>query len=61
MIDLIASLVIDLSDQRLTVYDENQQVFRVNPFSTGKALTPTPIFESKVLTNYRSVTMRGSC
>ena len=25
MIDLIASLVIDLSDQRLTVYDENQQ------------------------------------
>ena len=24
MIDLIASLVIDLSDQRLTSYDENQ-------------------------------------
>ena len=44
MIDLIASLVIDLSDQRLTVYDENQHVFRVNPVSTGKASTPTPIF-----------------
>ena len=58
MIDLIASLVIDLSNQRLTVYDENQQVVRV---STGRASTPTAIFESKVLTNYRSVTMRGSC
>ena len=50
MIDLIASLVIDLSDQRLTVYDENQQVVRVIPVSTGTASTPTPIFESKVLT-----------
>ena len=58
MIDLIASLVIDLSDQRLTVYDENQQVVRL---STGRASTPTAIFKSKVLTNYRSVTMRGSC
>ena len=56
MIDLIASLVIDLSDQRLTVYDENQQVVRV---STGRASTPTPISESKVLTKYRSVTLRG--
>ena len=26
MIDLIASLVIDLSDQRLTSYDENQKL-----------------------------------
>ena len=59
MIELIASLVIDLSDQRLTVYDENQQVVRVIPVSTGKASTPTPIFDSKVLTKYRSVTMRG--
>ena len=59
MIDLIASLVIDLSDQRLTSYDENQQVVRVIPVSTGKASTPTPIFEPKVLTKYRSVTIRG--
>ena len=59
MIELIASLVIDLSDQRLTVYDENRQVVRVIPVSTGKASTPTPIFDSKVLTKYRSVTMRG--
>ena len=59
MLELIASLVIDLSDQRLTVYDSNQQVVRVIPVSTGKASPPTPIFDSRVLTKYRSVTMRG--
>ena len=59
MPELIASLVIDLPDQRLTVYDSNQQVVRVIPVSTGKASTPTPIFDSRVLTKYRSVTMRG--
>ena len=50
MIELIASLVIDLSDQRLTIDDENQQLVRVIPVSTEKASTPTPIFEPKVLT-----------
>ena len=56
MLDLIASLVVDLSDQRLTVYDQNNQVVRVIAVSTGKPSTPTPIFESTVLTKYRSVT-----
>ena len=59
MLDLIASLVVDLSDQRLTVYEQNNQVVRVIAVSTGKPSTPTPIFESTVLTKYRSVTMRG--
>ena len=36
MLDLIASLVVDLSDQRLTVYDQNNQVVRVIAVSTGK-------------------------
>ena len=43
MIELIASLVVDLSDQKLTVYDHNDQVVRVIPVSTGKASTPTPL------------------
>ena len=60
MIDLIASLAIDLSDQRLTSYDENQQLVRMIPVSIGKASTPTPFFESKVLTKYHSVTIRGA-
>ena len=43
-------LMIDLSDQRLTIDDEKKQVVRVIPVSTGKASTPKPIFESKMLT-----------
>ena len=52
MLELVASLVVDLSDQRLTVYDSDQEVVRVIPVSTGKASTPTPIFNSKVHTKY---------
>ena len=37
MLELVASLVVDLSDQRLTVYDSDQEVVRVIPVSTGKA------------------------
>ena len=59
MLELVASLVVDLSDQNLTVYDSNQEIVRVIPVSTGKATTPTPIFNSKVFTKYRSTTMRG--
>ena len=54
MLELVASLVVDLSDQRLTVYNSDQEVVRVIPVSTGKASTPTPIFNSKVYTKYRS-------
>ena len=59
MLELISNIVIDLSDQRLTIYNSDQEVVRVIPVSTGKASTPKPIFSSKVLTNYRSTTMYG--
>ncbi|MGB1416951.1 MAG: L,D-transpeptidase [Synechococcus sp.] len=59
MLELIASLVVDLSDQKLTALDSNQQVLRVIPVSTGKASTPTPIGQSQVFTKYRSITMVG--
>ena len=49
--------MVDLSDQRLTVYNSDQKVVRVIPVSTGKASPPTPIFNSKVYTKYRSTTM----
>ncbi|WP_370631189.1 L,D-transpeptidase [Synechococcus sp. MU1642] len=48
MLELVASFVVDLPDQRLTVYNSDQAVVRVIPISTGKASTPTPIFDSKV-------------
>ena len=59
MLELVASLVVDLSDQRLNVYNSDQEVVRVIPVSTGKASTPTPTFNSKVYTKYRSTTMYG--
>ena len=54
MLELVASLVVLLSDQRLTTYNSDQEVVRVIPVSTGKASTPTPIFDSKVYTKYHS-------
>ena len=51
--------MVDFSDQRLTVYNSYQEVVRVIPVSTGKASTPTPIFNSKFYTKYRSTTMYG--
>lgn len=59
MIELIASMVVDLSEQKLTVYDHQDQIVRVIPVSTGKASTPTPTGIGSVRTKYRSVTMRG--
>ena len=59
MLELIATLVVDLSDQTLTVFDQQEQTVRVIPVSTGKASTPTPTGHASVLTKYRSVTMRG--
>ena len=59
MLELIATLVVDLSDQTLTVLNEQEQTVRVIPVSTGKASSPTPTGHASVLTKYRSVTMRG--
>ena len=52
MLELVASLVVDFSDQRLTVDNSDQEVVRLILVSTGKASTPTPIFNSKVYTKY---------
>ena len=57
MLELVASLVVDFSDQRLTVDNSDQEVVHLILVSTGKASTPTPIFDSKVYTKYRSTTM----
>ena len=58
MLELIATLMVDLSDQTLTVLNEQEQTVRVIPVSTGKASSPTPTGHASVLTKYRSVTMR---
>ncbi|MEB3332105.1 MAG: L,D-transpeptidase [Synechococcaceae cyanobacterium] len=59
MLEAIASILIDLSDQKLYVYNQNNQVVRTVLVSTGKAATPTPTGEGAVLSKHRTVTMRG--
>ena len=52
LFELVASLLVDLSDQSLTLYNSNQEVVRVIPVSTNKASTPSSIFNSKVCRKY---------
>ena len=42
MIELILSLVVDLSEQKLTVLNSNQEVVRVIAVSNGKPRHPPP-------------------
>ena len=42
MIELILSLVVDLSEQKLTVLNSNQKVVRVIAVSNGKPQHPPP-------------------
>ncbi|WP_398328645.1 L,D-transpeptidase [Vulcanococcus sp.] len=59
MLELIASIVVDLSDQKLYVYNQEQELVRTVLVSTGKASSPTPTGSAQVFTKHRSVTMRG--
>ena len=59
MVELIASLMIDLSEQRLYAYNPQHQLIRSVAVSSGLPSSPTPIGESSVLSKFASVTMRG--
>jgi len=59
MVELIASLLIDLSEQKLYAYNPQHQVVRTMPVSSGRSGSPTPIGTSTVLSGFASVTMRG--
>ena len=59
MVELIASLLIDLSEQKLYAYNPQHQVVRTMPVSSGRSSSPTPIGASRVLSKFASVTMRG--
>jgi hypothetical protein len=58
MFDLITSIVVDLSDQKLYAYN-GAELVRAIAVSSGKAGTPTPTFSSQVQSKHETVTMRG--
>jgi lipoprotein-anchoring transpeptidase ErfK/SrfK len=59
MVELIASIVVDLSDQKLYVYNNQQELVRTVLVSTGAGPTPTPTGVGQVYSKHQSVTMRG--
>jgi lipoprotein-anchoring transpeptidase ErfK/SrfK len=59
MVDLIAAIVVDLSDQKLYAYNQQQLLVRTVLVSTGKASSPTPTGVGQVYSKHPSITMRG--
>lgn len=60
MIELIASLVIDISDQRLYAYSNDNSLVYSALVSTGKASSPTPVGEFTVVSRYARTDLVGS-
>jgi len=58
MFELITSIVVDLSDQKLYAYN-GAELVRAIAVSSGKAGSPTPTFRSQVQSKHATVTMRG--
>lgn len=59
MIELIASIIVDVSDQKLYAYDQNGNRVFSTLVSTGKESTPTPLGEYTITTKYENVDFVG--
>jgi lipoprotein-anchoring transpeptidase ErfK/SrfK len=57
MLTLVASLLIDLSQQRLSAYDGAGRLLYAAPVSTGLAVTPTPTGEFRIASRYAVTTL----
>ncbi|MFN9872900.1 MAG: L,D-transpeptidase [Cyanobacteriota bacterium] len=57
MFALVASLLIDLSQQRLSAYDGAGRLLYAAPVSTGLAATPTPTGEFRIASRYAVTTL----
>ena len=59
MIELVAAILVDLSEQKLYVLRADNTVIRTLVVSTGKPSTPTPPGTYRVLTKYEQVDLTG--
>jgi lipoprotein-anchoring transpeptidase ErfK/SrfK len=57
MLTLVVSLLIDLSQQRLSAYDGAGRLLYAAPVSTGLAATPTPTGEFRIASRYAVTTL----
>lgn len=60
MLELVASLLIDLSEQRLTAYGGGRQPIYSALVSTGLPSTPTPTGQFTIAVKYARTPMRGA-
>lgn len=60
MIELLASIVIDISDQRLYAFSDNHSLVYSAVVSTGKASSPTPAGEFYIFSKYPRTDLVGS-
>jgi lipoprotein-anchoring transpeptidase ErfK/SrfK len=59
-LQLVASLVVDLSQQQLRAYDADGRLIYRAPVSTGLPATPTPIGQFQVVGRYAETTLTGA-
>ena len=58
MLDMVASLLVDLSEQKMYVTMESGKVEEIR-VSTGKAATPTPLMTDSIATKYELTDLIG--
>jgi lipoprotein-anchoring transpeptidase ErfK/SrfK len=59
MLEIVAALLIDLSEQKLYAYDDQQRLLYAALVSTGRPLTPTPTGRFQIGSKYRETTLVG--
>lgn len=58
MLDMVASMLVDLSEQKMYVTLESGQVEEIR-VSTGKAATPTPLMTDRIAGKYEITDLTG--
>ncbi|EAQ76290.1 MULTISPECIES: L,D-transpeptidase [unclassified Synechococcus] len=59
MLELVAALLIDLSEQKLYAYDDQQRLLYAALVSTGLPVTPTPTGRFQIGSKYSETTLVG--
>jgi lipoprotein-anchoring transpeptidase ErfK/SrfK len=59
MLELVAALLIDLSEQKLYAYDDQRRLLYAALVSTGRPATPTPTGQFRIGSKYSETTLVG--
>jgi lipoprotein-anchoring transpeptidase ErfK/SrfK len=59
-LELVASILVDLSEQRLYAYDLHERLIYSAQVSTGNPSSPTPVGDYQIVSKYPRTHMTGS-